>query len=211
MRTLILLCALALAAPAVAGEVPSPPNFTCPGSILVVGRTGGVADPAGAFVVTARDLANNPLVNELIVVDFSLAPEFVLCPEPALPGITVDVAARRVSTRSDANGIARFIILGGTVGPAASLRGTVRILSYGVYNGMLVTNTTPLAGFICAAADLDGAGGLNANDISRLLSDIGSGNPWQRSDLDGSGALGANDLSVLLTSIGAARSTESCP
>jgi hypothetical protein len=58
--------------------------------------------------------------------------------------------------------------------------------------------------------DLDGAGGVGANDLSIWLADFGSGEPHARSDYDGSGAVGAADLSEWLGVFAAGTSTQSC-
>lgn len=197
---------LALAAPAHAG-LPPIPNVTVPAGITLVGSTAGVADASGRFTVTVRDLANLPIPGSIVAVDFLEAPDLQLCPTPGLPGLTVNLVQRTVRGVTDENGVVPFVILGGSHGPALTTRGRVRIFA----DGVQVTSTSPVDGFVCAALDLDGDGGLSANDISALLGDLGSGGSWQRSDLDLNGLLGANDLSVLLTRIGAAGSTESCP
>lgn len=184
-----------------------PANSTVPAAIHLVGRTGGTADASGQFHVVFRDLVNNPVPDAPIVVDFFGAPDFELCPEGGLPGNVVNVTSRTVTALTNAQGRADFVIVGHSRGSAQTLRGTVKIFAA----GQLLTNTTPGAGMICAAPDLDGQAGFGANDISLLLTDIGSGQPWQRSDFDGSGALGANDIAVLLSWIGGAGSTQSCP
>ena len=61
-----------------------------------------------------------------------------------------------------------------------------------------------------SAFDLDGGGGVGANDLSIWLTDFGSGNAYGRSDYDCSGDVGANDLSSWLTVFGSAGSAESC-
>lgn len=204
---LLVLTAIVLGPAPVQAQVPSPANSTAPGAIHLVGRTAGMADTSGRFHVVFRDLANNPVPDAPIVVDFANAPEFELCAEGGLPGNLVNATSRIVTAMTNAQGRADFVIVGHSRGAAQTLRGTVRIFA----SGILLTNSTSASGMICAAPDLDGQAGYGANDISMLLTDIGSEQPWQRSDLDGSGWLGANDLSVLLTWIGAATSTESCP
>lgn len=205
--TLFTACGVLMAAAAMAG-VPSPANSTVPGSILIVGNSAGVADTvSGVFAVTVRDLANNPINGSAVAVDFVGAGDLRVCSDQLNLESTVNCAAKTVRRFTDAAGQVRFTILGGSNGAAAtSLRGTVKVFA----DGVLLTNTTTSSGFICGSPDLDGASGLGANDISRLLTDIGTGQPFQRADLDGSGGLGANDISVLLTLIGRAGSTSSC-
>ncbi len=61
--------------------------------------------------------------------------------------------------------------------------------------------------------DLDGTGGMGANDLAIFLSDMGTtnvlGQSPARSDFDCSGSVGANDLSLWLTAYGSATMSES--
>lgn len=205
--TLFTACGILAAAAAMAG-VPSPANSTVPGAIVLVGGSTGVADTVtGVFAVTVRDLANNPINGSAVAVDFSGAADLRVCSDQLNLESTVNCAAKTVRRFTDAAGQTRFTIVGGSNGAApSSLRGTVKVFA----DGILLTNTTPAAGFIAATADLDGGSGVGANDISRLLGDLGTGQPFQRSDLDGSGGLGANDISVELGILGRAGSAQSC-
>lgn len=204
----VLLLALSFVPTSAIADLPPPSNSTVPTLIRLVGHTGGVADDrTGAFSVTVRDLASNPIEGSRVVVDFAAASDLQLCPDAAHPGLVVNLVARTVSAFTDADGIARFTILGGSSGAAASERGTVRVFA----DGVLLTPTNNITGMVCAAPDLDGSGGVGANDIGQFLADFVTALPWQRSDLDGTGYVGANDLSQLLGILGDAGSTESCP
>ena len=72
---------------------------------------------------------------------------------------------------------------------------------------------------IARSFDLDGHGGLGANDLSTFLLDFVAQNDPDgyrpRSDFDGSGSVGVNDFSVWITAFGSSTMTESatgvCP
>src|SRR5205814_5014929 len=72
----LLVAALAIVCPrpALAGTpVVDPPNCTVPGTILIVGANGVVADPLGAFSVTVRDFNNFPIANSSVTIKFYCA------------------------------------------------------------------------------------------------------------------------------------------
>lgn len=189
----LLLAGLILGtAPAQAG-IPSPANHECPRHILLVGSAGGVVDQAGDFVVTVRDIANIPIYNALIVVDFSSCSGLRLCTS-SVPGLTVDCGTQTVRGFTDWNGSVHFRIRGHAEtncndGPWQPPQ-CARIYSDGI--------------FLCspdvAAVDLNG-GGMNPADLKAWLCDFFFGDPGSpalRSDYDGSGELGPGDLSAWL-------------
>jgi len=206
MRTilLVLLCSVALASPALAiHSEPSPANSTAPECIWLVGAHAGVPDlAAGQFVVIYRDLANNPIANANVVIDLSGAPDMSVCADQLDPEVVVDCANKTVSKHTGADGAVHFTILGGSNGGGNA---TTLLLGGKIFaNGTLIKQPT------VSAFDLDGSGGVGANDLSAWLTDFGSGNNYGRSDYDCSGAIGANDLSFWLTVFGSGTMTESC-
>ena len=128
-----------------------------------------------------------------IVIDLSLMPDLWLASDQLDPALVVDCANARVSTITDATGTARFTILGGSHGALA-----VSPMNM----GRIYANGTLLAAPTVAAYDLDGAGGLGANDLSLWITDFGSTLNWGRSDYDCSGSIGVNDFSLMLTAYG---------
>jgi hypothetical protein len=98
-------------------------------------------------------------------------------------------------------GQATFTLLGASTGvnDPPSLA-PAHIFANGVQIGDLAVSTF----------DLDGAGGVGANDLAIWMTDFGSGQPHPRSDYDGDGMVGAADLSEWLTVFGAGGSTSSC-
>ncbi len=204
---LVLSCLLALTSGFVArasaeGE-PSPSNSSIPPLIPIVGHSSiGVSDPVGDIQIVYRDLANNPIPNALIVLDFSACTELRLCSSQHDPNVTVDCTARTVSRRSDAAGTAHFRVIGwsiATPGTPGSPYDSGKIFADGNY----------LGGPSVAIYDLDGHG-LSASDLSSWLGDFFSGNNPARGDYDGTGSLGASDLGTWLRAYFANGSTANC-
>ena len=204
MLTLVpALAAMLVAASASASGIPSPTNSTVPVAIRLVGAQGTTADAvAGQFTIVLRTLANNPLINALVALDFSQCPDLEFCPDQLDANATVMCAARAVRKFTDSQGQVQFVILGHSHGPATADMALERVNIFG--NGALVG--TPEA----SAFDLDGVGGVGANDLSVWLSDFGSGLKPTRSDYDASGDIGAGDLSIWLGVFAAGGSIQSC-
>jgi len=216
MRTrhaLCLLAVLATPAPAFANSNPGSTGIICggctggansttPACISLVGSSGGVAATSGAFVVVVRDLANNPVAGATVVIDLSAAPDLSICADQLDAAATVDCAHKTVAKTTALDGSVHFTVLGGSNGGgnAVTLLGGGKIFA----NGTLLQTPT------VSAYDLDGSGGVGANDLSAWLGDFGSGNPFGRSDYDCSGGIGANDLSLWLNAFGSGTMATSC-
>lgn len=203
LLTLVPAVAAMLVAAPTRADVPSPGNSTAPLLIRVVGSSSGVPDASiGEFLVVVRGLTKDTFNAAAVVADFSRCPDVAICADPLDPGSFVNCGAKTVRRFTNVFGEARFTILGASTGAgsAASVDSCVRIFA----NGVLL-RTARFATF-----DLDGSGGVGANDLSAWLSDFGSGLPWDRSDFDGSGSVGAGDLSEWLGVNGAGGSTQSC-
>lgn len=195
------LLLLALAPTASRAETPSPGNSIAPACITLVGSDGANASALGTFTVVHRDLANNPIAGAQIVVDLSNAPDLRLCGQQLAPGIVMDCPNGRATAVTDGNGMATFTLLGGSIGG-----GGITLLNGGRIHadGVLIRSPT------VSAYDLDGQGGVGANDLSLWLSDFATGQTFGRSDYDCSGGVGANDLSVWLMAFGSSTQTVSC-
>jgi hypothetical protein len=184
-------------------DVPSPANSTAPSVIRLVGSSSGMPDSQfGEFLVVVRGLTNNVKNGAAVVVDFSQCPDVVMCADQMNPNAFVNCGAKTTRLFTNAQGEARFTILGASTGAsnAASVDSCVKIFG----NGTLL-RTARFATF-----DLDGSGGVGAGDLSVWLTDFESGENWERSDYDASGNVGAGDLSEWLTVFGAGESTQSC-
>ena len=156
----------------------------------------------GQFTVIVRDLANNPCAGAVIVIDLSGTLDLHFCADQMDPAATVDCARQRVSKVTGADGSAQFTLLGGSNGG-----GNASTLLNG---GKIFADGTQIQSPTVSAYDLDGSGGVGANDLSAWLGDFGSGNPYGRSDYDCSGNIGANDLSLWLNAFASGAMATSC-
>ena len=184
--------------------IPSPANSTVPNGILLVGLKNGVPDPLGLFTVTVRDLANNPLANISVEVDFANAPDIDIASSQPYSGLTVRCLQHSVSALTNVSGVASFIIVGSSagrldLGGGGALSGGARVR----VGGTLIGSPT------AATLDYDGANGVGGADVSAWLCDFASGTPYGRGDFDFNGSIGANDLTTLKNAISAGNSAES--
>jgi len=186
--TLFAVCGL-LAASAAFASVPSPANSTCPPCIYLVGDDGaGTIDGDGEFCVTVRDLANVPINNSLVVVDFSGCSGLSICDNNEL-GATVDCGTQTVRAFTGAGGVVCFRIKGhannsGGDQPPFNPYNCAKIYA----DGVLLCS--PSVG----AFDHD-ASGMGPADLSAWLGDFFGPNSPSRSDYDCTGDLGPADLS----------------
>lgn len=200
MRALALVLLLGLVPSPAAADWPWPiANSTIPSQVRLVTWNGVAPDAAlGQFTVIIRDLANNPMPGSTVVVDFTGIPEVRIATDSMDPAMLTLCAEHRVRKLTGADGSATFTLMGAAApGPARVGAFTVPLYADGMLLG------TPML----AVFDLDGAGGIGANDLSFWLEDFGSGLYRGRGDYDGDQYLGANDLSVLLSAQGAGGSS----
>jgi len=137
--------------------------------------------PAGdfRFHVTIRDVANNPIPGSTVMLDFSQCPGFTPCPNVG-DTLTWNAASRVVSRQTNPYGLATFVIHGGGVGAA----GTVRIVDLGL---LLATRAL-------ASPDQDGDLAVTNGDQSIVQTKVGSADPT--ADFDCSGGVTASDVSI---------------
>ena len=197
---------LALAT-AAAAKVPCPSCCSVPTHLCVAGMTAGIPDTTlGAFGVVLRDLANNPENHDDVWVDVTGCPDCRMPAAGAVPGVPVQCPDSYGVWYTDLQGTAQLVLVGGSTGaPGTPGPSVARIFAAGVL----------IAEVRIAIYDLDGRGGLTANDLSLWLTDYGTQQYIGRDDYDGDGKLGANDLSLWLTALGRGTSTASvtsfCP
>lgn len=199
-----LVACSAASATAAPVSVPSPGNSTIPSFIMLVGQNGaGVADPAGDFTVTVRDIANNPVPGTLVTLDFANAPGLFVCIDPGQPGVSVSCATGHpvVTKVTDAEGKVTMTLIGGS----DPLRSAPALQSVAIFDAIQLLGNVRLA-----ALDLDGSGGVGANDLAFWLGDFASSAQPSRADYDGSGVVGANDLSIWLGRFGTGASAAGC-
>lgn len=210
--TLFAACGVLVASAAMAG-VPSPANSAIPGRINFVGSNAGVPDTAAALakaVITVRDLANNPIANSTVVLDFSSCTTDTREGDQAgqlYQNLTVNCAQHSVRSLSNASGQATFVIMGG--GPAAAgaahANGCAKVYADGVLLGNIGVGTY----------DENGSAGVGGADLSRWAADFVAGTNPDRSNFDGVGTVGGGDLSLWAAVFVSARSASSpatlCP
>jgi hypothetical protein len=198
MRLRALFAALAIGSPSLASP-PSPANDTTPTCISLVGTYGVTPAAIGQFTVICRDLANNPMPGAVVVIDLSACPDLFMCADQLDPSATVDCVHKTVRKLTAADGSVNFTVLGGSTGGGNA----VTLLNGGrIYkNGSLIQSPT---------FDLDGSGGVGANDLSAWFGDFGSGQNFGRCDYDCSYNIGANDLSLWLAAFGSGAMAQSC-
>lgn len=190
-----------------AHAVPSPSTSTVPSHMLLVGRSGDLADTtAGAFLVVVHDAANSPVVNSTVEVRLLNCPGARLSGQSYVTGSTIRCSTVSVIQTTDVHGEARFTLVGGgTPGSPPGGGPCAQVFAGGV----------PLGTATLAYVDLDGSAGLGTNDMSLWFGDFALGEPIGRSDYDGDGLIGAGDLSLWLGIWGAGHSTDSaasyCP
>ncbi len=202
--TLFAVCGV-LAASAAFASVPSPANSNVPGCVALVGNSAGTIDAAGQFTVTVRDLANLPINNSLVVVDFSGARSAQLCNTGAFAGVTIDCGTQTARAFTGAGGTVTFRI----AGHAANVGGNQP--PYPAYNdGKIYADGVLLGSPTVQTFDHD-ANGMGASDLGAWLGDFFGGNNPSRADYDCTGNLGASDLGVWLTVFFAGGSPSNCP
>jgi hypothetical protein len=200
------LLALCVCTPMALAGGPNPFTSTAPHAIRLVGGSAGAPDSlAGAFRVTALDLALNPVHNSTVVLDFSGCPDLRLASSPAMPGVTIDCARHTAMAFTDQFGVAHFTLVGSGANSSGDDRtACLRVIMDGI------TLPSP----IVSAFDLDGMNGVGPGDLVVWLADLGSRRYHSRSDYDADGVLTAADLSLLLAELGTQRSVRSgvsCP
>jgi hypothetical protein len=195
-----------LLAPPAGADLPPVGNSTSPAFIHVVGSAAGVPDTvSGKFIVTLRDIANNPVANAFVHVDFSGCADIRIASNQLNPNYVVNCTNHTVGTFTNTEGIAALTVLGNSWF-AGTYSGLVCARIYA--DGVLLSSPT------VSTYDLDGAGGVTAGDLSAWLGDLGSGVYRGRSDYDGNGVVSAGDLSLWLVALGGNRSKvtgASCP
>ncbi len=183
------LIALASAAPAGA-DTPPGNNSTIPGHVVLVGLGAAGPDSAtGHCTVTVRDFTNTPVPNSQVLVDFSECTDMAFAADQRDPRLAVNCGLRRVSAVTDANGIARFTLLGSVTSGAPSPLWAVKIYADGVLLGYPRVS----------ALERDGVGGLTLNDLAHWTADFFSATEPMRADLNGDGYVHLLDLSVWAT------------
>jgi hypothetical protein len=187
-----------------------PASSTVPCGITLVGLDShGNPDPAGTFTITIRAATFEPIAGAQVTLDFTACPDVSICSAQVSTGFLVQCSptSRTIHAVTDPNGQVTFSIVGGGTGhqPCSSLA-CMKIYAYngGPMLPGLITDGILHPVVTVSATDEDGAGGISAADLSRLISDALNGSYCARSDFDHAAAcvssVGAPDISRWLTS-----------
>lgn len=197
----VVLASLAVGDARPAAAQPSPLTSTAPAYITLVGAKAGVADPAGAFIVTVKDLANQPIAGTAVRIAFGGCADVVPAATQPAPGLTSDCSARTVSATTDGQGVAHFDIAGAVLNRASASGPACAEVRADPGDVLLGTVTV-------SCADQDGYDGANTRDAELVLCDVLSGLYRGRSDLDHNGVLSPADYSTEQNLVAAGNSTE---
>jgi len=198
-KTILLSAAGLMAAGAVWAAVPSPATSNLPTGINVVGYL-NPPDPRGIFTYVIRDAQQDPMPDALVEIDFSLCTDIRLCTTNSTtvpPGGTTACPGSKIWRGTTGNGTnapvgqISFTLVGGGngAGPARLVAACATV----------IVNSQPFPDLIVSAFDHNGAGGVNAPDLSVFGSDFVAqlGGIYRgRSDYDKSGEVRAPDLSL---------------
>lgn len=193
-------CVCLLAGGAAAQGLPEPSNSiigngTSHERINLSAFLGGTAadslSPGTTLQVLVRDLANNPVPNVLVALDFTGAYTDVrISSVQAFHGESVSASPggpKRIENTTGADGRVVFAVTGGGA-PDGAPHGPQQVRVYA--NGVML-------GTIGAGSyDRDGVGGQDPADLSAFATDYFSGMHPERSDFDGNGTVGFHDLAL---------------
>ena len=191
-----VVLSLSLVSTLIAAECPGPSHDSqVPCGIILVGSAGGIADPRGEFIIVLRDLAQNPVPDCEVTIDFrACRPDIRIAADQLHPGLRVECDANgaRILATSDANGIAVFRIVGAaSAGPGGPVAAGFKCAT--VYAGAANLGTINVA-----ALDLNGGGGVNPADLSLFLPDSFDGDFEGRSDYNCSNTVNPTDMGILI-------------
>lgn len=153
------------------GAQPSAGTSTVPEWIDLVGTRDGIPDAAGEFSVVVRDAASNPVPSAVVRLLFAGCSDLRPSSVQPYPGVTVSCApwfgpaGEVVSAVADANGVARFVVVGSVWRRAPwSTHGCVEVRAD---PGNVLLGTASAAVY-----DQDGIDGVNPNDIALTACDL---------------------------------------
>ena len=176
-----LLAASAAFGAQAAWQSPIPPRMT-----LVGCGPAGPDSALGHFRFQIVDLNNFPVSYSHVVLDFHCCAGVALARDQRDPRLTVDCAARTVSTRADACGYASFTVMGtGTASPSDP-DFFVWVYADGVLLGPMSVSVL----------ERDGVGGLTMADLAPWAADYFRGDHPTRANFDDDLHVNLNDLAV---------------
>ena len=208
LMAVALVVASAFAPAAVPAAQPDPAHSQVPPVIVLVGKLGSAPDPTGYFQVIVRDALNVPIAGTSVVIEFGACPQLAIGSQQTYPGLSVNCGIPAVAGSTDANGIARFIVMGGVANRSAlEPLGPCGLVRASVGSGPPVA----LGQVSVAAFDQNGVNGLDQTDLGLFLNDFTLGLYRQRSDFDGDQSLTTIDLNLMVAATCGRRSNQSAP
>jgi len=207
-------CGVVFGAAVAFAGVPSPANsIPLPPRINLVGVNSGslLADslsPASKITVIVRDLANNPIANSSVVLDFTgdISDTRIGDTQP-YQGVTANCGTHAVTALTDATGSVLFVVQGGGKSPAG--------IKHAAGAGKIYADGVLLGSLNVGMYDLNGLGGVDPLDLSQLGGDIFSGVNPDRANYNNDGVVDGLDLSIWGAVFFSARSNQSaatyCP
>lgn len=193
--TLFAACGVLVASAAMAG-VPSPGNSTIPTRINLVGFDFASSTADGAAgnatqTVTVRDLANNPIANSSVVLDFSGCTSDVRLGDGTaqlFPGVSINCGGHTARALTNGSGVATMVLIGG---------GNSAVLSHAAGCAKVYADGVLLGSIGVGMYDEDGASGVAGADLSLWKFDfVNHPATSDRSDYDGAGGVAGADLSL---------------
>ena len=202
MKRIVLVLAAATAALAAFGAVaragivfPYPNSTISATRINLVGRDPGApgdqADSTAAFAkvtVTVRDVANNPVPNVSVVLDYSGCTSDLKFSSTTSYHHTLlrDCRLYEVEGYTDASGTVQFVVIGARGGDTPHLPGCMIVFADSYLIGRLGVG----------AYDQNGVNGLTLADLGLWAADYFAATNPDRSDYNGDGVVTLADLSM---------------
>ena len=201
---LALLACVGPAPNAAAGAPPSIYTSSLDKVIHLVGASGGVLSTTlGQYTVTVRDLANNPIPNSRIDLDFSPcgSADVHIASAQLEAGVTTSCGPSVVSGLTDQFGSITFQVMGNSQNPGGGAPGIALPCLRVTADGVLLDpqHTGAFAGIeavIVAPYDETGTDGFTVVDVASAVGDLFHvpATYFARSDFNGDGTVTALDL-----------------
>ena len=188
-----------LGAQIAAADVPNSVNSPVTGGIQLAGSSSGVTDSRCELDVTVRDAANNPKQLCTVTLHFGscAGADLHLAATQSFPGMAFNCAAQTASAVTDAQGVARFRILGSASAGPGNPPGLTSPCVLVDGNGVILNSGNRVR---LAAYDLDGANGVTAADEALFMSTLFASPAGyrERADYNGDGVCNSADLARIM-------------
>jgi hypothetical protein len=187
-----------------------PYDHEIPAHINLVGLASGVPDARGEFTVMIRDLAQNPVSDCEVAIDFRNCWGIRLGTNQPWPGTALSCELNEhgwpfavMRGTSDANGRVTFRIVGGSVNSGNNTAGNVFDCAFVLVGGVVAAQAS------VGAFDQNGQNGVGPADIALWLEDAFDAEYEGRSDYNGTNDVSPADLALLIGAVLGGGSTSS--